>query len=170
MGVSGLQLPFCRSRLPSPAAIMRHFTLTDSVVRGAPSVTASPAQSAGICFGVSVTISGDGLAWKTVESRPGLKLPGGVRPVPVGTSNTLRVLEVPERIMCSSEVHISVLQTHSHSGCSAVEAIHLTDYGSGLGDSTHLVLSCLCIFCVAVPKKEKEGQALVVSPGEKRGS
>jgi len=165
-----LQLPFCRRRLPSPAAIMRHFTLTDSVVGGAPSVTATPAQSAGIRFGVSVTIPGGGLAWKTVESRSGLNPPDGARPVPVVTSNTLRVLEVAERIMCSSKGHISVLRTHAYSCCSVVKVIHLIDYGSGLGDSTHLVLSCLWIFCFAVPKKEEEGQALVVSSEGKRGS
>ena len=170
MGVSGLQLPFCRSRLPSPAAIIRHFALTDSVVGGAPSVTASPAQSAGICFGVSVTVPGGGLAWKTVESRPGLKPPGGARPVPVATASTLRVLEAAERIMYSSKGHISVLRRHAYSCCSVVKVIHLIGSGSGLGDSTHLVLSCLWIFCFAVPKKEEEGQALAVSPVGKRGS
>ncbi len=152
MGVSGLQLPFRRSRLPSPAAIMRHFILTDPVVRGAPSVTGRPAQSTGICFGVSVIIPGGGLAWKTVESRPGLNPLGGARPVPVATSNTLRVLEAAERIMCSSKGHISVPRRHAYSCCSVVKVIHLIDYGSGLGDSTHLVLSCLWIFCFAVPK------------------
>ena len=170
MGVSGLQLPFCRSRLPCPAAIMRHSIFTDSVVDGAPRVTASPAQSAGIRFGVSVTTPGGGLAWKAVESRPGLKPPGGSRPVPVDTANTLRVLEAAKRIMCSSEGHISALRRHAYSCCSVVNLIHLIDYGSGLGDSTHLVLSCLWIFCFAVPKKEEEGQALAVSPVGKRGS
>ena len=158
MGVSGLQLPFCRNRLPSPAAIMRHCILTDSVVRGAPSMTGSPAQSAGIRFGLSVTISGGGLPWKRVESRPGLKPPGGARPVPVATSNTLRVLEAAERIMCSSEGHISVLRTHSYSGCSVVEAIHLIDSTvPDLVTRRHLVLSCLCIFCFAVPKEGRRG-------------
>jgi hypothetical protein len=69
-------------------------------------------------------------------------------------------LGVAERIMRSSEGHISVLRTHSHSCCSVVEVNHPIAYGSGLGDSTHLVLSCLCVFCCAVPKKEEEGQAL----------
>ncbi len=51
------------------------------------------------------------------------------------------------------------------------EAIHLIDYGFGLGYSTHLVLSCLCVFWFAVPKKyEEEGQALAVSSVWKRGS
>ncbi len=136
MGVSGLQLPFRRSRLPSPAAIIRHFSLTDPIVGGASSVTGSPAQSAGIRFGVSVTIPGGGLAWKTVESRPGLNPPGGARPVPVATANTLQVLEAAERIMRSSEGHISVPRTHAYSCCSVVKVIHLIDYGFGLGYST----------------------------------
>jgi len=71
--------------------------------------------------------------------------------------------------MCSSEGHISIIGTHSYSCCSVVKIIHLIDYGSGLGDSTHLVLSCLWIFCFAVPKKQEEGQALAVSPVGKRG-
>ncbi len=90
--------------------------------------------------------------------------------MPVATANTLQVLEAAERIMCSSEGHISIIGTHSYSCCSAVEVIHPIDYGSGLGDSTHLVLSCLCVFCCAVPKKEEEGQALAVSSVGKRGS
>ena len=54
--------------------------------------------------------------------------------------------------MCSSEGHILIIGTHSDSCCSVVKVIHLIGSGSGLGDLTHLVLSCLWIFCFAVPK------------------
>jgi len=170
MGVSGLQLPFRRSRLPSPAAIIRHFILTDPIVRGASSVPGSPAQSAGIRFRPSVTIAGGGLPGRTVEVRPDLNPPGGSRPVPVATSNTLRVLEVAERIMCSSEGLILVPPNALVTLCLVVKVIHLIDYDFGPGYSTTLVLRSLCIFYFAVPKKKEEGPALAVATVWKRGS
>ena len=103
IGVSGLQLPFCLSRLPAPAAMIRHFIPLDRVGRGGQRVTGSPAESADIGIRPSGTLLGNGLSWETVNLHPDSRLPGDVRLALAATSNTHRVLEAKERTVCSSE-------------------------------------------------------------------
>ena len=113
IGVSGLQLPFCPSRLPAPAAIIRHFIPLGRAGRGALRVTGSPAESADIGLRPSVTLPGSGLPCKTVDLHPDSKLPGDAKFALVATSNTRRALEVTERIVSNSEGQIRVPWTRS---------------------------------------------------------
>jgi len=111
--MSGLQLPFFPSRLPAPAAMIRHFIPPGRAGRGAQGVTGSPAESAAIGLRPAATLPGSGLPWKTVDLHPDSKLPGDARLALVATSNTRRALEVTERIVSSSEGQIRVPRTRS---------------------------------------------------------